>query len=220
MVIAHIGAGADKKTCVLEKDVLEQHSDYFIRTLSMSSSSNGAYEIVLLEVDPEIFNVFRHFIRSGQIYSSQDDDCKVSSSDDGKTTDREWARLIDSWILGQRLKSCSFKDVVVDGIIDKVLKEECYPPDIQEDIYPQCHKSSAIRRLVVDIAMRNHDEETMAKQGYKKYLARCYFDLAKAMHAYKKDGFPEKAPYQGQDTCKYYEHESEGKACYKTMRWG
>lgn len=218
MVIVQVNSSTDKKTYIVEKNILVRHSEYFADLLNKRQAGSGAHEVFLLEVEPEIFNIFRHFVKTGQIYSKHDGDFESAHSEDGEGTDREWARLIDSWVLGERLRSCSFKDAIVDGIIDKLCKGDCYSPDMQDDIYPQSHKTSGIRKLIVNMAIWNHDKESLAQQGCRKDMFRFYFDMVMVMQEVKQDGMQKKAPYVGQDTCKYHEHAREGKSCYKTMR--
>lgn len=224
MVIVEVGTDSARKTYILEKSTLELHSTFFARSLSMRNATNGAYAMFLPDANPEMFNIFRHFVRCGQIHSSQDDDFELAkganaNNGDREYTDREWGRLVGSWLLGEKLESCSFKDAVVDATIDKVLKDDCYAAYIQDDIYPKSTTKSAIRRLIVDVAIWNHDSGVMNRQGYREHLGRFYFDLGRAMHALKRQGLPDSAPYKSHDPCKYHEHDQEGKSCYKTMSW-
>lgn len=207
-----------EETFVIAQEALSRHSEYFEDILALKKAGSGAYEVCLMDAEFEIFNIFRHFVTSGRIYSAHDDDFSAADSgSEGGGTDREWGRLIDAWVLGERLQSCSFKDAVVDTIIDKVVKEDCYSPDMHEDIYPQSNQRSAIRKLVVDMSIWAHAEDTLARQQYSKTMSRFYYDLAVALNSVKDGGMSKKAPYQGRDTCHYHEHGLEGKPCYKTM---
>lgn len=145
--------------------------------------------------------------------------------------DKEWVRLAKAYALGSYLQAPDFKDAITDAIIAKVAKAGTTAPQMMHQIiYPNSSPGSAIRRLLVDVAIYRWPTEfleTQQKQMEAGWLD-FFCELAVAMHQARsaekgKDG----APAFESDTCAYHEHtgtasfgEGKGAVCYKTKYGG
>jgi hypothetical protein len=75
-----------------------------------------------LNIVPEIFTIYHHFLDTGVLYSHHAD-LDQDTVDNGQTEtheDAEWSRLAQSYLLGLRLEDEMFCNAVVDGLVEKV----------------------------------------------------------------------------------------------------
>jgi hypothetical protein len=150
------------------------------------------------------FEIFYGFLHSGQIFSTLDGD--AFQDEDGDECDAEWSRLSDCWAIGERLLAVSFKDIVVDALVNKREEDQTTPLGMHTDIYPKSRTQSGICKFLVDIAVEFWDTEDFV---FEPETAQFFFDVAVACkegdHTFHTE------------SCHYHEHIAEGNPCYKTM---
>ena len=169
----------------------------------------------LEEDDPEMFCLFYQFLYTGQIFSIRDGGVQEKP---GVASDEEWIRLGNAWILGEKLLSSSFKDSVTDSIIAKMQEKRRFPSTIHETIYPKSNASSAIRKLIVDIAICNPTAINSPEKQFDIQWAEYYYDCMGALNRAQTFGRTGEVPYLGENTCWYHEHGTD-KPCYKTVQF-
>ena len=167
--------------------------------------------------DPDAFEIFFCFIYTGRIFCTWDDDFQVSNKFPGANgTDVEWQRLQNAWLIGDKLRSTSFKDAIVDAMIPKVMDTGASPVEMHQHLYPKSSAASPIRKLLVDIAICGWSGDTMQTRKQISASTTFFFDVAVAMDKIKVSGRQKEAPYSKENTCSYHEH-GEHNPCYKTM---
>ena len=114
--------------------------------------------------------------------------------------------------------SVSFKDAIADTLLAKMRDEARSPIGMHRNIYLKSSASSAIRRLLVDIAVRQWTDEAMSFQKHDASHAEFFFDVVLALHKIKWHGIKGLGPVWQGDVCKYHEHGND-KPCYKTMQF-
>lgn len=220
-VTVSVGLENKKRTFIIHKGLLTSHSEFFKTALKVEWVE-GQKRIVSLPVDdPEAFDIFYNFLYTGQIFSCKDGDFKeVKEAKDNLNVshiDSEWARLPNCWILGQKLLSTSFQDATTDAIIAKVVGDRMPAVDLHEIIYPKSSPTSAVRKVLVDMAVWNWPTGTMSRRRWNGEWAQFFFDVAVAKDRFVTDKDQGRGPLYAEDTCGYHEHKAEGKPCYKTM---
>ena len=162
--------------------------------------------IRLPDHEPEHFQLFLWFIYTRSIFSTKSGDKELDH-------DREWARLVDSWLLGHYLQAADFKDAVIDAIIQKVLQSgDWVRQRMYQAVYARTDDRSPLRRLVVDIAVWRWNTKFLKAQRNHADWSDFFFDLAIAQS--KKSNH--KQPLYEIDSCEYHEHRNNNTPCYKT----
>ena len=215
-VTVKVGTG-DNDVFDIHEDLLKRHSGFFEKALSGTWKESSERTIELEEEDPEDFEIFYHFLYTGTIFSTQDDDKSTEKSAKPwvDKIDTEVTRLANLWFLGDKLFSISFRDGVVDAMIAKMTRDHCVLV-MHEEIYPDSARESKIRKLLVDIAVWGWKDGIIGGCPRGEDWAEFFFDVAVALDKVKRNGRQGVAPYLKEDTCIYHEH-GEGQACYKTM---
>lgn len=111
--------------------------------------------------------------------------------------------------------SISFKDAIVDMLIEKIVLSNTHPTSIQDTLYPASPAEAKIRSLVVDIAVYAWADKTFTSLKSSE-PSEFYRDLAIALHKTKQEDRKGSAPYKAKNTCKYHEH-GDSVACYKEL---
>lgn len=141
------------------------HSSYFNEVLSygIDDDSDNEQIVILPDVPVQTFTIFANFIRFGNILSSQPNDFEVRSLPERRYHfDKEWLRLAGAWHLGDRLRSTTFQDAVVDALALKVNRDQSWPIDLYKSFYTtELPRVCGIKRLLVDLALCLWDEETL-----------------------------------------------------------
>lgn len=130
--------------------------------------------------------------------------------------DKEWQRLVDCWILGDKLSSVSFKDATCDAICDKVRSMSGWPTALHQSIYPASTKMVDIRKLMVDIAVWKWRTGTLENCEMDESWNEFFKDVMVKLHKTsekERNGIP---PFANPH-CKYHEHVAAKLACYKSM---
>lgn len=215
MVKIHVGADHDSKIFSVHENLLTRHSEFFAAALNgewIESKKSGT--LPLPEHGSESFGIFNTFLYSGRIYSAKEGD--YTESEDGGHTDQEWERLSDAWHLGQKLLATTLRDAVVDALAFKIASTSMYPVSLTWSVYEVSAASSAMRRLLVDIAVWLWDDNYLEKEQLRSEPLEFVLDLAAAMSKIRAHGRQSVSPLSNPG-CRYHDHVAEGKPCYKTM---
>lgn len=208
----------DAQTFYESSDILTQHSGFFANALRNGWKEKEERLVRLPECSPEVFQIFLNFIHAGKIYSTKDDDqVEVESDSRAHFGDREMPLLAKCWVQGEILCSSSFKDATADALVQKLRDEESYPLDVYIYFYQDTATPNSMRRLQVDIAVWQWEEEDLKEQT-KKHIECSEFlgDLALRLFSLSAEERKGPAPFTKND-CTYHEHVKEGKPCYKTI---
>lgn len=205
-----VGDGESRQAFFIHKSLLSKHSDFFKAALDSNWKEGNEYTVRLPEDDPEHFQLFAAFLYSGQIYSSKDGDHKAARLEG----DSEFKRILQSWILGEKLLSVEFKDACTDAFIAKMLEDGTYSNGTI--IYPHGAAQCGMKRLCVDVAVWKWNAKAIDKARKKDIDPEFWVGLAAALHKTKLSGLKGRAPFMEQSTCGYHDHD-EGSPCYKTM---
>lgn len=210
-----VGRGENRQAFLVHKDLLSKYSAFFRAALDGEWREGREKTIYLKEHKTEAFQIFQHFIYTGQVCSSKTGDLEERSESALCTIDREWARLSQAWIFGEAVLSTAFKDAVVDAMIAKFKQTSIGLTNVQRAIYQHSTTNSKIRCLLVDNAVWDWSRHAFDAFSSKEPVD-FFFDLARALHQYRRSGLEGKAPYYGSNTCVYHEHGQES-PCYKNM---
>ena len=127
----------------------------------------------------------------------------------------ELERLIDLWVLGDRLMSTSFKDAVMDHLTTLLHNEDFFEEKLHEKIYPRTAGRSALCSLAVDHAFANWTDDVLFETEMDESWNEFFRDFAIRTVM----GFPPKGePIFEASGCIYHEHRGE-EVCYKEVSW-
>lgn len=192
----------------MHERIIRVHSDFFLGCLRRGWRETEEATVRFPEDDPELFRIFADFVYSGQLDTVRHDD-----RDDG--FDDEWKRLGLCWALGEKLLSISFKDAVMDAIVDKIITRRTYPIDLHHTAYSNSSGGNKMRELLVDVAVWCWKKEDFKDQREKAEGSEFFCDVS--MRFCEMKGRVKKATRPWIDAgCQYHEHEGS-EQCYKDM---
>ena len=212
-----VGAREHETFFTAFQEDLVRHSEFFEAKYEGQGNADTLCAR-LPDCDPALFLIFCRFIKTGQLFIKQEGD-KHPPERGVKSSpwDEEWDRLANVWLLGEELKSCSFKDAIVDAVIEKQEEDQILPMSMHSVIYPKSTAASKIRKLLIDVFVWGTVPGTAERQGRDPNLWEFYFDLAAALDKFKFEPCGAQPPYERGRQCLYHEHNQEGRECYKLM---
>lgn len=165
--------------------------------------------IELSDDDPETFEIYQHWLYCGTIPTRND----VGDS----AIDVEYLQLGKAYILGDKLRDGTFKDVIIDAILNRTSSRAsdglCHFPDetFVQSIYDNTPKSSEARNLLVDLYVNHGNEQWLNDAEPEAFPNDFLMDLAVVLFGRKNphtDTYPAES-----NACKYHQHGSG--PCYK-----
>lgn len=93
----------------------------------------------LPDVRPQHFQPFMQWLYTGHPY------------DVDKTVDLRCSMLADLYILGDKLEAPKFRNLIIDQLIERIVKHNRHPVGIISIVYEHTPESSPLRRLMVDL---------------------------------------------------------------------
>lgn len=214
LITVWVGRDTAAKKFYINPDLAIQHSGFFKAILENGSEEAGNQTIRLSNLNDDVaatFEGFQSFLYSGKVVLG-------GRFDESADYDEEWDLLTDYWLLGNSLLSTSFKDAVVDAMVHKLSLAQTVPLDVYIDMYQHSSDSAPIRKLMVDIAVHEWEEEAIATvdtDNEPTLQAEFLRDVAVAL--FKVSGAQQaENPISVHSGCYYHEHGAE-KPCYKTM---
>jgi len=142
----------------------------------------------------------------------------VAAQEDDPDADKESNKIANAWLLGDHLRSTTFKDALVDKMVDILQSTAEVPKSMFQRIFAESIGRSGMRDLLVDMAAYHLFAADLEEQpdddvyaGYWKQVAIAY------RHRITNPSMG--APYDQKDLgCKYHDHEKDNsKLCYKSM---
>lgn len=212
-----VGKEDAAKEFLFHKERLTDHSEFCEVALSSNWLEGKEHIIRLPEDSAENFNIFHNFVYKRRVMIEWLHD-QTRNEYDELLDDGEWDRLLDLWMLGDKLMSPTFKDAVVDRLAEKVAEEEYIcPTNFHEKIYSMTTCSCGLRRLLVDIALSVWPERSLEEAEMDESWNEFFKDVAVRATSGKASGRVGKDnPIFEVLQCEYHDHGDEG-ACYKKM---
>ncbi|KAI5369602.1 hypothetical protein Slin15195_G004770 [Septoria linicola] len=108
--------------------------------------------IHLVDLDPQLFALYRLYLYTGQVWSQWDGDTDVE--DDGQRAtheDCEWHRLMLLYVLAMTLRDETFANKIIDSIVEKVDETDRYPTDLATEVWESTSEGDRLRKLIVDL---------------------------------------------------------------------
>jgi hypothetical protein len=160
------------------------------------------------------FEDFHSFLYTGKVYSG------VEGDEDQRNRDKEWCHLGNCWILVEVLLSVSFKDVVVDAILEKIASTNRHPVKACVEIHHYGTCDRPIKRLMVEIVVQYWSEQLIQTEFSADSDTKASFYRSVSIALLKEKRQPAMAlkaknPITEEGSCFYHEHGD--KPCYKAM---
>ncbi|KAK4635533.1 hypothetical protein CLAFUW4_02243 [Fulvia fulva] len=124
------------------------------------------------------------------------------------------ARLVEHWILGDKLQSSSFKDYITDRLIEELHCSFYWPVQGSQTVYSQTAGNNSIKRLMVEIAARMWKSDHFNNITTDPAAYEFCRDLAIRMGTMTAE---ERAKPFNPEPCEFHEHKKDGTECYKAM---
>lgn len=211
-----VQVGESQTTFFIHKDLLVKHSEFYKAALNEIWKEGTECTVKLPNDDPEHFKIFAAFLYTGHVHTSTEGEVKSAEPDRVFPVDTEWIRICQSWALGQKLLSVSFKDACTDAFVAKMHESQRYPSDLHTTIYAHGPAQCGMKRLCVDVAVWKWSDTAMnggiMNGGYVEF----WYSVAAALHKSKFSGLQGTSPFAVQNTCGYHDHGKDS-PCYKTM---
>lgn len=211
-----VGSSKRQQTFYVHKSLLEKHSEYFASALGKDWKEGPERCLLLADNDPDHFAIFTRFLYCGYIFTSHANDFQPKTEDRVTPHDYEWCRLFDAWKLGDMLLSTSFKDAIVDSVIEKMKSHGRYPLGLPASTYAHAQADCGMRRLCIDIVVWKFSNSELGQEPIHKDHVDFWFAVAVALHKVKRTGLTGESPFMSGDACIYHDHGTDG-CCYRTM---
>jgi hypothetical protein len=121
-IIIQAGALHDSITACIHVDKFPQRTLAVFERIFGQQSHAHPFRLYTLNVVPEIFTIYHHFLDTGVLFSHHADlDQDYVDNGQAETHEHaEWSRLAQSYLLGLRLEDEKFCNAVVDGLVEKM----------------------------------------------------------------------------------------------------
>lgn len=149
MVTFVVGPSAAKFT--VHRSLLTATSAYFRSALNGNWLENSG-RIDFPDEDPTKFSVYVQYLYFGKLFTYCCPPAPVTkrSSPTHAEIDEEWLHLIKLYFLGEYLQDPTFKNGVIDGILEKSRQLGIWPTGFSALIYENTPKTSELRHLFFD----------------------------------------------------------------------
>lgn len=209
-----VGEGASKRTFALHETLATKFSKFFAAAARNGWKESLEKKVSLAEESAELFAIFETFVYTGKVSITRADDVYIDA--EGDECDREFSRLEQAWILGERLQAGAFKDAIVDCLIYKVRLSDIVPIVLAKGVYAKSSCRSPMKDLLVEMAIWEWDERAVAIAAREDTDRDFFVDMATRQAQLNDEGRQRPAPFSVGCTCRYHEH-GDDEPCYKTM---
>lgn len=128
---------------IVHEDVVKPRSE-LARLALQGEWKGGRFRVIPLpDDDPAVFSIYQQWLYSGLIHT---DDCKTTSGQVG-----EYKTLVKSYILGEKIMDCGFKNTVADAIVEKVRFKHEFDKRLTSLVFENTPPGSPLRSLFLDI---------------------------------------------------------------------
>ncbi|KAI4725688.1 hypothetical protein E4T49_06535 [Aureobasidium sp. EXF-10728] len=207
----HVGKGNNKTKFGVHQNILEHCSPFFKALFSKANNKSkteptaedsnlrNCETYIALVADAAAFELYTEWVYSGRI-------CKVTSNTTAKDVDL--AFVGQAYILGEKLLNHSFKNAVVDFLLETVVATGSLDLTLSTLIFETTSASAPIRKQLVELyAWYGHKDWLKASVHHNTFLS----DLSTALlDRHGHDGFANKISTL--DPCHYHEH-PDGQCC-------
>ncbi|KAK4891882.1 hypothetical protein LTR27_009581 [Elasticomyces elasticus] len=155
--------------------------------------------IPLSEDEPAVFHVYQTWLYTRRI-------------DTGSPDESFYERLIKCYILGEKLLDTTFKDAIMDHILDRISSSQLFQSHLSSLVYKGTPEGSPLRRLMCELFAWCGTSTWFDEGADGELLA----ELARLQAGFWSGQRPEQVPFLTADVCLYHGH-AKGVWCY---RWG
>lgn len=215
MITLVVGPEGEEEAFQVHVDLAKQHSEIFAANLENDPGAVKA-ELRMAEHSAQRFKLFVAFLYTGQIYSGLEGDSNAR---------HEFNLLAELWCLGHALKSTTFRDAVVDAMIQKRVASKSYSSEaykvLAEHLQTQADWKVGVGKLLVDTALsaKNKNHEIYYKLSPKPECIAFYGEIICGLDRIRRGTETDTkilAHCQEQKTCLYHVHGAR-KCCYRKM---
>lgn len=147
--------GSDiKKHYNIHAGLLKHYSSYFRNGLKEGWKEGATRTFALVDEDPNIFQLFFHWIYSDRLYSTLTKDDKIPVS---------MADLCALFVFGDARGIPELCNTVIDTMFQKFANEWTYPCSCLTKVYDNTLHGSKLRKIFVDLGLETHDFTEMRK---------------------------------------------------------
>lgn len=153
------------------------------------------------EHKPETFSVYIQWLYSQRLHSSEGPSVRGGV---------EYNRLLDLFILGDVLQDKNFRNVVIDGLLEKVRTECLYPAGLAKRAFCSLPNKAPFCRLLVDFwVWAGHDQwfQEPEHNDHRDAPQEFWVEVARLTMKFAKERREQKSTYPWMvDPCQYHEH--------------
>jgi hypothetical protein len=197
----------------IRTDLVKRHSEVFMTKLE-TDAVTGHPKLRINEHFAQHFKLSIAFLYTGQIYSIPEDE----------SSHLEWRLLADLWSMGHALGSITFKDAVVDGMIQRRVATKGYYSShiykyLAKHLQTEKQVQTGVGKLLVDTALSQSNHEVYTSPFPKPECVIFYGEIIRKLNKIHCGSESESQTcsraMEGKN-CVYHEHGSDG-VCYNNM---
>lgn len=192
---------------IVHKGAVEPRSEFVRLALRGEWKEASERTIPLPDDDPAAFSVYQQWLYTGMIHTCSDEaPSKV---------DPEYKLLVKAYVLGEKIIDPTFKDCVVDAIIEKLHDPRHFDTGLADLVFGGTPPTSLLRRLWIEIyfSFGNADwitPESMGETGSMEFLVE--FSRYQIQHRSASSPFGGNRMFM---SCTYHEHGAQ--PCHRQM---
>lgn len=205
-----VGPDDNTREFVLYADLVKQHSGLFQTELEQNSSEQAS-SLRWPDLSADDFELFILFAYTGHIFTMEDKVLDVG----------EWKHLAKLWALGHTLRSTTFKDSVIDALMQRRIQITSYAGFLHEVMAQDLKEPSGVRRLLVDIAVTRWSTKFLQQPWHQDVPLNFYHDIYVTLDNLGRSDNPlTEAKINDQcrrkTNCLYHDH-GKDEMCYRTV---
>lgn len=191
---------------MIHQNLVAEASEFVSLEMENEWVQGVSVTITLPEDEPETFAVYQTWLYEGCI--------QAVGVADADRADDEYQLLVKAYMLGDKMMDTTFKDALVDSIIDKLIVSGRFDLNLIDLIYGNTPATSPLRRLLRDIYgwagqrswLDSIDSDEPLQAEFMKELLQYHMGFHRTAGV-------QAAPFLSQTTCMYHEHGD--RTCYK-----
>ncbi|GAB7329948.1 hypothetical protein MBLNU13_g01650t1 [Cladosporium sp. NU13] len=212
MITIVVGADGSEEEFFIYADLAKRHSKVFETNIQLATGPEKS-RLRATKHSGELFKIFVWFVYTGRIHTTTK-----------STNSSEWRLLSELWVLGQALESTTFKDAVVDAMLERrtmfnEFHDKAYVI-MSDHLQTQQQTRAGVGKLLVDTAVsaRQHEVYTDRLSSVPACL-HFYGEVIKGLNRIRRRVETEQEVLlratKGLD-CVYHEH-GASETCHRKM---
>lgn len=195
--------GLDKEDFPMHTALLCEASPYFTASVTEEWKEGRERRVPMIEDEPAIIELYVQWLCTRQIFSRR-------PMPETENIQEELLLLVKSFVLGEKLQDCRFRDAIIDALIACVGTEAAdgfahYPSiPIVNLAYEGTPESSPLRRLLVDMYFFNGTLKWASNRANPDFLT----DLVRELLGDRSRGAHLDPTKPGGTSCLYHQHTS------------